>query len=194
MFGLDRRSLLPGLAVIALFVLWTIVLPGVNGALGYDDETEAGDVFALAAGITMDAEPGWEVASGLRTTDRTRSQAPGEDVALTGGGVLLTVTTGPYRGSTRRLLSQIERLSPTGFHADPIHVAGAVKAFRTDQGERGLAQGYTTVGGEGVAAALVLAGRGVQVLATGPDAPLQSSADELELMIDSIRFDPRAGQ
>lgn len=77
MFGLDRRSLLPGLVVIALFVLWAILIPGVNGVLGYDDETVAGDVFALTDGIAMDAEPGWEVEQGLRTTDRTRCQSSG---------------------------------------------------------------------------------------------------------------------
>jgi hypothetical protein len=42
-FGLDRRSLLPGLVVIGLFVLWTVVIPAVNHLVPYSQQTKAGD-------------------------------------------------------------------------------------------------------------------------------------------------------
>lgn len=44
---------------IGLFVLWTVVLPGINSLLDYDQTTKAGDVFQIAPGLTMDAEQGW---------------------------------------------------------------------------------------------------------------------------------------
>ena len=49
-FGLDRRSLLPGLVMIGLSVQWTVVIPAVNDALRYGQQTKAGDVFALERG------------------------------------------------------------------------------------------------------------------------------------------------
>src|SRR5689334_17721809 len=109
-FGLDRRSLLPGLVVIGLFVLWTVVVPAVNGALRYSQQTKAGDVFVLASGLTMDAQPGWGVSSGLLTTDRPRSGNTGEPVALDKGGGSFAVTTGPFRGTARELLASIEKV------------------------------------------------------------------------------------
>ena len=72
-FGLDRRSLLPGLVVIGLFVLWTVVIPAVNDALSYSQQTEAGDVFALERGLTMDAQPG----RGLGAADDRQGQQCG---------------------------------------------------------------------------------------------------------------------
>ncbi len=193
-FGLDRRSLLPGLVVIGIFAFWTILIPAVNGLLDYDDTTRPGDVFAIAQGITMDAEPGWGVESGLRTSDDTAANFPGQDVALTSGGVTLQVASGPFQGDLRTLLSQIEKISAASNGDEAFHVAGDVKPFQTNQGRRGLAQGYTTVTGEGVVAALALGDTGVKVIATGPEESLTSRADAVEKMIDSISFDPDAAR
>lgn len=193
-FGLDRRSLLPALVAIGIFVFWTILVPAVNGQLDYDDTTRSGDVFLIAEGITMDAEPGWGVESGLRTTDDTAGNVPGEQVELTSGGVSLQVGSGPFRGDPRTLLSQIEKISAGSNDNEAFHVSGDVKPFQTNQGRRGLTQGYTTVDGEGVVAALVLGGTGVQVIATGPEVSLTSKADAVEKMIDSISFDPAAAR
>jgi len=48
--GLDRLSLLPGLVVLALFVLWTVVVPSVNDLLRYGQQAEAGDVSRWSGG------------------------------------------------------------------------------------------------------------------------------------------------
>jgi len=49
-FGLDRRSLLPGLVVLALFVLWTVIVPSLDDLLHSSQQTKAGDVFVLERG------------------------------------------------------------------------------------------------------------------------------------------------
>ncbi|WP_027006141.1 hypothetical protein [Conexibacter woesei] len=193
-FGLDRRSLLPGLVVIGLFVLWTVVVPAVDNLLSYSQETRAGDVFVLDKGLTMDAQAGWGVDSGLLTTDKTQSGTPGETVVLAKGGSSFVVEPGPFRGSAERLLSQIKKVD-TALEGDKAyHVAGTVQSFHTTDGHRGVAQAYTTVQGAGVVAALVYGNTGVKITLTGPTATIQDQADEVEKMIDSIHYDPRAAR
>ncbi len=151
-FGLDRRTLLPGLVVIGLFVFWTVLIPGVNSLLDYDQTTEAGDVFALGPGLSMDAQAGWGVQEGLRTTDTTRSQSPGGAVTLTSGEVVFAVTPGPYSGDLDGLPAAIDKVTPARQGEEAFHIAGDKQTFHTTDGQRGLAQPYTTVDGEGVVA------------------------------------------
>lgn len=191
-FGLDRRTLLPGLVVIALFVLWTVVVPGVDSRLSYSQQTQAGDVFALARGLTIDAQPGWGVDSGLLRTDETASGSPGQQLVLTNGGVAFTVTPGRFRGSARELLGRIEKVYSAFSGGDAFHVAGEVQPFRTDAGHPGVAQAYTTVGGAGVVSALVFGDTGLKITTTGPAAALDEQDEAIRKMIDSIRYDAEA--
>jgi hypothetical protein len=193
-FGLDRRSVLPGLVVIALFVLWTVVVPAVNGLLAYNQQTRAGDVFVLDAGLTMDAQEGWGVDSGLLTTDRPKTAVPGEAVVLANGGASFVVQPGPFRGSARRLLGQVERVDSALSGDKAYHVAGGVQAFHTADGHRGVAQAYTTVQGGGLVAALVYGDTGLKVTLTGTSAALRDQGDAVARMIGSIRFDARAAR
>ena len=190
-FGLDRRTLLPGLVVIGLFVLWTVVVPAIDDALSYDQQTRAGDVFRLRAGLTMDAQPGWGVQSGLRTTDEPRG-VPDAPVGLTKGGVSFTVTPGTFRGDARELLGRVEKLDDAIGGEKAFHVAGDVGTFHTNQGRRGFAQAYTTVTGAGVISTLVYEGTGLNIRFTGSSAGMADRADEVGKMIDSIRYDAAA--
>ncbi|HWK26781.1 MAG TPA: hypothetical protein VNS09_09465 [Solirubrobacter sp.] len=193
-FGLDRRSLLPGLVVIGLFVLWTVVVPAVNDGLRYGQQTKAGDVFVLAKGLTMDAQPGWGVDSGLLTTDLTRSRAPGEDVALTKGGVSFVVSTGPFRGDASALLRQIDKVDHALAGDKAFHISSDVVPFHTDQGDRGVAQAYTTVDGAGVVSALVYGNTGVKITFTGSTAAMAATGRQVGDMIDSIRYAPQTSR
>src|ERR1044071_6307608 len=135
-FGLDRRSLLPGLVVIGLLVLWTVVVPAVNGLLSYNQQTRAGDVFALDSGLTMDAQEGWGVDSGLLTTDRPSSGVPGKAVVLVDDGASFVVQPGPFGGSARRLLGQVEKVDSALSGDKAYHVAGGVQGFHTAHAHR----------------------------------------------------------
>jgi hypothetical protein len=192
-FGLDRRSLPYGLVVIALLVLWTIVLPAVNGVLDYSQETQAGDVFALADGVTMDAQAGWGVDSGLLTTDKTASGIPGIEVVLVKSGVSFSVTPGPFSGSARELLGRIEKVDSAESGDGAYHVSGEVQTFQTNDGHPGVAQAYTTVGGAGIVAALVYRGTGLKITFTGPTGTFEDQTDEVGNMIASIRDDKATG-
>jgi len=80
-FGLDRRSLLPGLVVIGLFAFWTILIPAVNGLLDYDDTTRPGDVFAIAQGITT-SDPAEKLGAVLKPLRKGRQPAITDIVPL----------------------------------------------------------------------------------------------------------------
>jgi hypothetical protein len=193
-FGLDRRSLLPGLVVIALFVLWTVIVPSLNDLLRYSQQTKAGDVFALNQGLTMDAQPGWGVDSGLLTTDTPRSGAAGEPVELSKGGVSFAVTSGPFRGGARALLGQIGKVDHALSGDEAFHVSGDVATFHTNEGHLGVAQAYTTVAGAGVVTALVYGGTGVKITFTGSTTAMADHGEEVGDMIDSIRYNAAAAR
>ena len=178
--------------VIGLFVLWTVVIPAVNDALRYSQQTKAGDVFVLDRGLTMDAQPGWGVDSGLLTTDTTRSQGSSPPVALTNGGVSFVVMTGPFRGDARELLGQIEKVDHALAGDEAFHISSDVATFHTTEGQRGVAQAYTTVRGAGVVSALVYGDTGVKITFTGSAAAMADQGEEVGDMIDSIRFDEAA--
>ncbi len=191
-FGLDRRSLLPGLVVLALFALWTVVIPSLNDLLRYSQQTKAGDVFVLQRGLTMDAQPGWGVDSGLLATDDPKSPAA-VPVALSKAGVSFAVTTGPFRGDARELLRQIEKVDHAVAGDKAFHVSSDVATFHTDEGTRGVAQAYTTVAGAGVVTALVYGRTGVKITFTGPTAAMADRGEQVGKMIDSIRSFEGAG-
>lgn len=187
LLGFDRRSLVPALVVLGLLLLWTVVVPAIDGAVDYRQQTRAGDVLALADGLTMDAQEGWSVDSGLLTTDRTASRRPGAAVLLTDGGVSFEVTPGPFRGTPRQLLADVERVDSAKSGGSAYHVSSPVAAFHTTQGAAGVAQAYSTVQGAGIVSALVYGSTGVRIVATGPAGWLGDRGEEVGAMIDSIR-------
>ena len=191
-FGLDRRSLLPGLVVIALFVLWTVVVPSVNNLLNYSQQTKAGDVFVLGKGLrwTRRRAGAW-TPDCWRPTRRTAGA--GGPVVLTNGGVSFVVTPGPFRGNADELLDQIKKVDTRWRATRRSTSPEDTQRFHTNDGHRGVAQAYTTVEGARVVA-LVYGDSGVKITFTGPTATLEDQGDEVEKMIDSIRYDPRAGR
>lgn len=189
--GLDKRTFLPAFIVIGIFVFWAILIPAINKQIEYDQTTQAGDVFQLAPGLTMDAEQGWGVDGGLLVTDRTRSNAPGGTVVLVNGGVALQVMPGQFDGTPKELLPHIEKVTVGATEGEPVHFEGEVEGFKTSEGHRGVAQGFTTIAGEGFVVAMVFGKTGLQITASGPEAALVGKSDEIEDMIDSISYDAK---
>ncbi|HTU16039.1 MAG TPA: hypothetical protein VMF31_12665 [Solirubrobacterales bacterium] len=189
--GLDKRTFLPALIVVGIFVFWAVLVPAVNKQLEYGQTTRAGDVFQLAPGLTMDAQQGWGVESGLLVTDTTRSNAPGGTVSLDNGGVTLEVMPGQFSGTPEELLPHIEKVTVPATEGKSVHFEGDVESFKSSQGDSGVAQGFTTLAGEGLVIAMVFGHTGLQVVASGPEAALRGKADEIEQMIDSISYDAK---
>ena len=73
--GLDRRTFPFALVALAVWALWTVVVPWVDRQVSWDDPIRAGDVLRVTDNVTMTPIAGWGLESGLRTTDRTSSGA-----------------------------------------------------------------------------------------------------------------------
>jgi hypothetical protein len=188
-FGLDRRTLLPGLVVTGVFLVWVVLIPAINSALSYDQTTKAGDVFLLAPGVEMQAQQGWGVEKGLLASETTRSKSEGDGVLLVNGGVSFEITPGPYEGDVRPLLDSIDKVTAAAQSDEAFTVGGDVQSFETTEGHPGLLQTYTTKEGEGVIGALVYGETGLQITAAGPSTEPESKLEEIAQMIASISYE-----
>ena len=53
LFGVDRRTVAPTLAVFALAVVMSVVLPVINAKVPYHDIVKAGDIIELQGDVTF---------------------------------------------------------------------------------------------------------------------------------------------
>ena len=97
-----------------MWVLWTVVLPWVDGRIAWDDTVTAGERVRLADDVSFAPATGWGSAPGLRTTDTTSSgQTSTGQVALTNDGVQFIAERGASEGTPRALFDQIGKITTT---------------------------------------------------------------------------------
>jgi hypothetical protein len=167
-FGVDRRTIAPTLAVFALAVVMSVVLPLMNAAVPYHDIVKAGDVIELEGGVTFVPEAGWGITSGVRAGNAPLSGEYPATATVQDGALKFRVHTGPFDGDANKLLDQIETTSEALNRGRGVHVTGAQKTIVTDQGNQGATVRVTGPHTGGVIAAFVFEGRGVEAVATGP--------------------------
>ena len=192
LFGVDRRTIAPTLAVFALAIVMSVVLPIVNAQVPYHDIVKAGDVLQLQGDVTFVPEAGWGITSGLRAGNAPLSGAYPARATVEHKAVKFTVRTAPFDGDADKLLDQIETTSDALNRGRGVHVAGRHTTIVTDQGKQGATARVTGPHTGGVIAAFVFDGRGVEAVATGPtDAGPELTTAVLQ-MIRSISH-PRGG-
>ncbi len=167
LFGLDRRTIAPTLAVFALASVMSVVLPLVNAAVPYRDIVKAGDVLELEGDVTFVPQPGWGITSGVRAGKAPLSGEYPDRATVVDGDVTLTVRTAPFRGDANELLDQIEKTSDALNRGRGVHVTGQHTTIVTDEGKHGTTARITGPQKGGVIAAFVFDGRGVEAAATG---------------------------
>lgn len=183
--GLDIRSLPPALFVIAVFVVLTIVVPRIDSSLAWDDPTEAGEQLALTDAIEFTPTAGWDVESGFRVDPGESVQKSG-DVILAGDGVTFQISSDSFDGTPSQLLDQTAKV--TSRTSDPsFQVEGDRTNLTTVTGEPGVLAPYSSIRGDGLAAAFVIDGTGLQITAYGPPAQMTAAAEDIRDMITSIR-------
>lgn len=183
--GLDRRTLLPALFVIAVFVVLVLIVPRVNAALDWDDPVRAGEQLALTDTISFTPVEGWDVESGFRV-GRTGAGTRYDDVSIAADGVTFEISPDSFDGTPNQLLDQVEKV--TSRIDDPtFRVEGDRTTITTTTGEIGVAQPYSSVTGDGLAAAFVIGGTGLKITAYGPPTQMTAAAEEIEAMLSSIR-------
>jgi hypothetical protein len=167
-FGVDRRTIAPTLAVFALVIVMSVVLPVVNANVPYADIVKAGDVVELQGDVTFVPETGWGITSGVRAGNAPLSGEYPATATVEDRAVKFTVHTAPFDGDPNKLLDQIETTSDAVNHGRGVQVAGAHTTIVTDQGKQGATARITGPRTAGVVAAFVFNGRGVEAVATGP--------------------------
>jgi hypothetical protein len=185
-FGLDRRTLRPTLAVFALVVVMSVVLPVINAEVPYRDIVRAGDVMEIEGDVTFVPEAGWGITSGVRANHPPISGRYPAAATVEDGALKFTVRTGAFHGDADQLLDQIQTTSDALNQGRGVHITGAPATIVTGQGRQGATVRVTGPHTGGLIAAFVFDGRGVEAIATGPtDAGTEQSAVVLR-MIGSI--------
>lgn len=184
--GLDRRTFPFAVTALVVYLLWAYLVPAIDDAVPWTDETRPGDVFQITQDVTLVPSVGWGVQSGLRTTERTAAGGPPPPLVLTKDGVFFQVTPGEWNGSPTELLAQITTITTTTAAAEGFHVTSGANTFTTLGGLTGVLEPFSAARTEGVIAALVVKGQGLQIQAVGPPAQLPAYATSIENMISSI--------
>ncbi|HTX95361.1 MAG TPA: hypothetical protein VME67_11225 [Mycobacterium sp.] len=184
--GVDRRTIAPTLAVFALAVVMSVVLPIINAKVPYHDVVKVGDFIELEGGVTFVPEVGWGIISGVRAGQPPLSGEYPATATVEQGALRFRVHTGHFDGDANKLLDQIETTSGAIDRGRGVHVTGAHTTIVTDQGKGGATARVTGPHTGGVIAAFVFESRGVEAVATGPsDAGPEPTATALR-MIRSI--------
>lgn len=185
--GIDRRTIVPALIALGVVVLWAFLVPAVDGALGYDEETRAGDVLIIGPASTMALPAGWGLRAGLRTPDRSRTQDySSAETKLESGSVIFTTKAGVWKQSAAALTRQTIKDSKLLQSQAKLRIKNVQRTFSTNSGNHGAIQDYQTVSGQGTVVAFVKKGVGIQVVISGPAAAMAQRANEIGAMLASI--------
>ena len=197
--GLDRRSLRPGLIVLAVVAVLVGVIPAINNAISWTNQTKAGDVIDMGGGITFAAPEGWALTDGYRTSDRgAHSVSPSRsDAVLVNGGVQIVAKGGTWPGTAGALLGQLNQ-NLTRNQGSALKIEGAPTSITTDDGETGVAETFESNGRAGRLAAFTfprggaLSGPiGLAFTITGPETTLAQYEPAIDSMLRSVSL--RAG-
>lgn len=191
-FGSSRWRIRLLIPVLVIAALWMVVVPLLDHLVKYDDPIKPGQELLLAPGITFTPTPGWNLEAGLRTTDRTRTHAPGAPARLVFDTIELNVGTTPFHGSPADLLKEIERESLV-FGKETLTATGETLTVPAGGSEPdGVAEHYTSPDGQGLTAAFVFDQTGVSVSVVGSSAQMDAEGDRIGEMLTSFSYDPKA--
>jgi hypothetical protein len=183
--GLDRRSFPYALTVLGVFLVATVVIPRIDDAIEWDDPVRAGEQLALTDAIAFTPTTGWEVETGFRVGEGGSAAESGAAVVV-GEGVVLEITPDDFDGTPAELIGQVEKVTTST--TDPTFRADSpTDTVTTTAGDVGVIQTYSSVRGDGVVAAFVIDGTGLEVTAYGPPTQMRAAAGDITDMIASIR-------
>jgi hypothetical protein len=109
-FGLDKRTLWPGLVILAVWAIWVHVLPTINDAVDFDNPVMSGDVVDLGnEELTFVPAVGWNLEKGvLVSKEGITPVALGNGTALvTEDAIGLDVQSSFWKGDAKELLDQV---------------------------------------------------------------------------------------
>ena len=199
--GIERRTVIPALVVLALAVLLSVVLPFINSEAAYRDEIHKGDIAEVGDGITLVPSPGWNLAAGSLVGHTRSPVGSTADTELVNGSVEFDAQAAPFDGTASALLTRVNEIN-----ADLQHARGRAAATNgrypvtTRQGVVGVAEDFVGVARQGSIVAFVFRPRGasttpqaqstregVEIVVSGPKDELSRLRGDIVGMIRSIR-------
>ncbi|WP_052061852.1 hypothetical protein [Rhodococcoides fascians] len=183
--GLDRRTIIPGLVVLVIAAFISFGPTALDGRIDYDDPTVSGDVIAVGEDVTFTPIPGWNVIAGLREGQPTAGGEYPTEAVLTKGGVTFELQAASYDGTPDDLLDRIRDNQEAYGIESPVVESNTV-AVTTGDGHRGVMAGYDGPNIDGIIAAFVGNGTGLEVVAVSPTNYDKQSTDDVARMIESI--------
>jgi hypothetical protein len=187
--GLDRRTLAPALAVVALFALAVWLLPYVNEKVHVDDPIVAGDVVQVGPAVEFVPATGANLVHGLRQGDAGVTGYPDQAV-VTYEGIGFEVIADSYDGTPAQLLEQIKKNDEGLRNNGGLRVTGEPVTITNVTGDEGVFARYDGNGSIGAVAAFVLDGTGVEIVVQGPPTVQDAVPPAVAAMITSVRRVP----
>jgi hypothetical protein len=139
--GLDRRLIVPTLAILVVQIILAGVIPVINDSV-HSQEFAAGTVLALRGGVEFTPAPHWYADSVPHPST--------PQVTIFHDGVRMTVATGNWKGTPQQLLDQV-----VSDYSGDFKVKGDPETFDLAQGFPGAGTNITTVNHTGVLFAFV---------------------------------------
>jgi hypothetical protein len=192
-FGLDRATIAPALVVLGLAAVLALVVPAVDHAVSGGTRIRAGDVVVLQGGIQFVPAAGWDLTDGILRGDEPRA-GDSSTAAVVDGPVTLAVRTGRFTGAPLALLEQIKKTTDALHGKHGLHVTGDAAAIRTAGGDQGVIARYQGTSADGVLAAFVIHGTGVEVVVTGPSDLPREPSQPVASMITSVGAEAESGR
>ncbi|MGK2317279.1 hypothetical protein [Gordonia rhizosphera] len=184
-FGMDSRTILPGFFVLVVALILSFVPAMINDSVEYDDPVVAGDVMAVGDRVTFTPTVGWDVTAGLREDEPLPGGSYPSVATVSDSGVVMRVRTAPFEGTPEDLLDQIRDNNEDLGDLAP-NIGEKAASITTTDGHRGVIADYQVPAGEGVVAAFVDDGLGVEIVAAVPPEYERESAEDIARMIQSI--------
>jgi len=194
--GLDKRTIAPGLIAILLVIVFTVVVPAIDDSMEYDRQIEAGDVIDLGAGLTIVPPVGWGFPSGSLTSDDTiggAEQVSHLEASLENSGLTVSITTGEFNGTPDQLLEQMVALNESYTNIDNSRALTESTTLTTASGLSGVIQAFAGVNIDGLLAAFMVDGIGIEIVVQGPRNSLLVNAETIAMMFDSLTYSDPEG-
>lgn len=187
-FGVDRRTVRPAIAVAIVVALFGAIIPAINHAVSPEESIEPGTVLDVGLGVSFTPVAGW-----LLNTDATTPGGPDTPgvVGVSETGLLYTVSAESYDGTLDDFMDlATDRRSDA---VDKLEVTSPRQSVTTTSGVTGLSETYNGVGVQGSLTVFLSDGIAVTVDADGPEGSFAVHADEVDSMTRTISFDAADG-
>ena len=188
--GIDKRTILPSLAVLVFVLVLGVVLPNIDEAVAYDDPIVAGDVVDLVGGkLTFVPAVGWNRIDGSLVGEGV-PESVGSTTVLVTEDASVSITTGKFDGTPDELLDQINDLNEDLQDPRGLGTAGPREPITSATGLTGVAETFTGLDERGVTAAFVVdvdgTSVGVQIVVRGSVDTITDHLDEIATMLDTV--------